>query len=65
MTSVVGFGDAVEAGVDIFGLEETLGWELIFIYAVLVSEVDTVCIVVEAVVLGVTIFQNVEMDDIV
>lgn len=65
MTSVVGFSDAVEAGVDIFDLEETLGWELIFIYAVPVSEVDTVCFVVGAVVLGVNVFQNVEMEDVV
>lgn len=65
MISVVGFGDAVEAGADMFGLEETLGWELIFIYAVLVSEVDTVCFVVGAVVLGVSVFQNVETEDVV
>ena len=65
MISVVGFGDAAEAGVDMFGLEETLGWELIFIYAVLVSEVDTVCFVVGAVVLGVSVFQNVETEDVV
>ena len=65
MTSVVGFSDAVEAGVGIFGLEETLGWELIFIYAVLVSEVDTVCFLVGAVVLGVSVFQNVETEDVV
>jgi len=48
-----------------FGLDVTVGWKLLFIYAVLVSGADPVCEAVDAVVFGVTVFQNVEMEDVV
>lgn len=48
-----------------FGLVVTAGWELMFITVVLVSAAVPVCFAVEAVVFGVTVFQNVEMKDVV
>jgi len=64
-TSVAGSGDAIDVGLDMFGLDVTVGWELLFIYAVLVSGADPVRFVVDAVVFGVTVFQNVKMEDVV
>lgn len=48
-----------------FGLDVTVGWELLFIYAVLVSGAGPVRFAVDAVVFGVTVFQNVKMEDVV
>jgi len=61
-TSVVGSGDDIDAGLDMFGLDVTVGWELLFRYAVLVAGADPVCFTVDAVVFGVTVFQNVKME---
>ena len=48
-----------------FGLDVTVGGELLLIYAVLVSGVDPVCVAVDAVAFGVTVSQNVKMEVVV
>lgn len=48
-----------------FGLDVTVGGEVLLTYAVLVSGADPVCFAVDAVVFGVTVVQNVKMEVVV
>lgn len=53
---VVGFGDVIDVGFDMFGFEVIVGWEFLLIYVVFVLEIDFVCFVVDVVVFGVIVF---------